>query len=231
MNALSAGAAKRRQQHRGPILHRPYQRRDRRHDSHHTRRDQAFRRDESASQASGRALLTSTHFERSDHLLEARVRGSEKVRAQDSGGSGRGPTARARVGSPSARGAVAFVTKLRGESLIFSGPPTLALHGSLGGVREFREARPTINLQKTLSGTSTGASVVVDGPAQPVLRLAWAGGSKKTLTRRDPHRGHLSRSAIRGKVMSLPRVQTSDAMSCSADATHSRMDFMPSRLP
>ena len=62
-------------------------------------------------------------------------------------------------------------------------------------------------------------------------RLGVAGGTNITDTRRDPHAGHLSRSPRAASGKSQPRVQSKVARSKRALKVHSRIDFIPSRLP
>jgi hypothetical protein len=51
------------------------------------------------------------------------------------------------------------------------------------------------------------------------------------MTRRDPQRGHFIRLSNLAIGKSRPRVHTSDVRSTSTFAVHSRIDFIPSRLP
>lgn len=80
-----------------------------------------------------------------------------------------------------------------------------------------------------------GAPVMVERLSYFEAWCGWAvvpgEGSKNNRTRRDPQRGQRNRSASSVSGMSLPRVHTSVFMLSSALSTHSRIDFMPSRLP
>lgn len=69
------------------------------------------------------------------------------------------------------------------------------------------------------------------GHHRPCACCRLKGGSKSTVTRLDPQRGHFNRLSSLPRGKSLPLVQTSVGKSSSAPYTHSRMRFMLSRGP
>jgi glycine/D-amino acid oxidase-like deaminating enzyme len=64
-----------------------------------------------------------------------------------------------------------------------------------------------------------------------VFASGFVGKSKSKTTRRDPHRGHFKRPSSIETGNAPPLVQISVSRSSRMPALHSRIDFMPSRLP